>query len=157
MFLQGMILANKKLNRPDKNMRLPVIGALIIIARILTNNMKIALYATISVKIGGLINLFALINIGKNFSARVKPNIDHFLVSNGIYKFIRHPRYLGLLLLHFGLAVSINHFLALGGVLICMIGFLYRIAVEEKYLAELYGQNWANYVQKSWKLIPFIF
>lgn len=158
MFLQGIILSDKKSDIPDKSMASPVIGAfLIIIASILTKATNVNFYALVAVVIGGLINLFSLINIGKNFSARVQPSSGHFLVTSGIYKFIRHPRYLGLSLLHFGLAISINHLLAFTGFLTCLIGFLFRVNIEEEHLARLYGHAWFSYVQNSWKLIPFIF
>jgi protein-S-isoprenylcysteine O-methyltransferase Ste14 len=82
----------------------------------------------------------------------------HKLVETGLYKTIRHPGYLGQLLIFLGIATSMSNWLSILGMMIPVaIGFLYRIRVEEVFMAEQLGQDYLNYQKRTKRLVPLIF
>jgi protein-S-isoprenylcysteine O-methyltransferase Ste14 len=77
------------------------------------------------------------------------------LVSDGIYRYVRHPIYAGDSLLLFGLQLALNSWLVLamfGPLLI----FLRRALAEEAILsADIPG--YADYMKRSRRFVPFLF
>jgi len=80
------------------------------------------------------------------------------VIEAGPYRFIRHPSYTGFLitLLGFGLSLT-NNWLSLLVIMGCaLIGFIYRIYVEERVLQAHLGQPYQEYMQRTKRLIPFL-
>jgi len=79
------------------------------------------------------------------------------LITQGIYKHIRHPIYLAMLLYTAGIPLF---FSSLYGFLVTL-GFipftLYRIRIEEKMLIDTFGDEYREYTKKTKKIIPFIY
>lgn len=78
------------------------------------------------------------------------------LVETGIYKYIRHPQYTGLLLISFGMMVEWATLPLL--ILYPVMIFMYvRLAKrEEKDMVDEFGNDYVNYQQQSKMFIPFI-
>jgi protein-S-isoprenylcysteine O-methyltransferase Ste14 len=78
------------------------------------------------------------------------------MVTTGIYSHVRHPQYLGFLLLTFGMNLEWTTFFTL--LLYPVIVVLYyRLArSEEKYSIEIYGDKYKEYMKKVPMLIPRI-
>jgi len=82
---------------------------------------------------------------------------DHRLITHGVYWLVRHPIYLGVLVVIFGVPVyasSLNGFLVMS-VLIPII--LNRIRIEERLLTEEFGDAYREYQETTKMLIPFIY
>ncbi len=82
---------------------------------------------------------------------------DHKLITHGIYRFTRHPMYLGAIMVTIGLPVytsSLYGFLTMS-VLIPIV--LNRIRMEEKLLTDEFGDAYRKYKKATRKLIPFIY
>ena len=82
---------------------------------------------------------------------------DHKLVTHGIYRLVRHPMYLGVLLVAIGMPVFVS---SLAGFLIMLILIpilLIRIRIEERLLIDEFGEEYQAYQRSTRKLIPFIF
>ncbi len=79
------------------------------------------------------------------------------VVSTGVYRLIRHPIYLGNLLLVAGAALWLGSTAALFGVVLVLAMTLGRIRLEERDLnARL--PDYADYARRvPWRLIPFVF
>jgi len=79
----------------------------------------------------------------------------HILVTTGIYGFFRHPGYLGWLLWSLG-----TQLILCNPICICVYAlvsynfFYYRIAEEEKYLIEFFGQRYISYARRVPSGIP---
>lgn len=96
-------------------------------------------------------------SIGKYNNARVAIYENHKLVTTGAYRKIRHPLYLGTFLNLISIALIFNSWGAL--VLVFLFAFpaiLYRIKVEEEFLASKFGDDYKKYIKKSKKMFPGI-
>ena len=95
--------------------------------------------------------------LDKQFSIEVTLQKDHKLIQSGPYKFIRHPRYLGILSFFLGTSLTFRSLLgilltlALAGVLV------WRVFKEDALMKQEFGSEWEMYAKRSWRIIPFIF
>lgn len=79
------------------------------------------------------------------------------LVTNGIYRYIRHPLYCSLLLLSWG--IFMKHPSWIGAILAILASvFLFLTSwTEEKELVLFFGSAYQDYMKTSKRFIPFIF
>jgi len=92
---------------------------------------------------------------GKYYSYGLKTLRDHKTIKHGIYKYIRHPCYLAMILYSMGIPLflsSLYGFLLILALLPCI---LYRIRIEEYMLTEKFGDKYRKYMTKTKKLFPF--
>jgi protein-S-isoprenylcysteine O-methyltransferase len=134
---------------------LPVIfsfGQLVIVGGWLT-------WAGIAIMISGVVfRQYAISVLGKFFTATIQIIKDHELIQTGPYRYIRHPSYLGILIMAFGLGIAMANWISL---LLCMvlpsIGLMQRIRFEEKELEQHFGKKYQDYKKKTRRVIPFIY
>ena len=105
---------------------------------------------------------FLLMNVseyvlGKQFSIQVTIQKDHQLVTAGPYRFVRHPRYLAILIYNAGVTLVFGS--GLGLLLTALLAgvLLWRIQDEEALLHQEFGAQWEAYARQSRRLIPFIY
>jgi len=107
--------------------------------------------------IGLAIMIVGQITLWRNYSGFVVIKKGHRLIIHGIYRFTRNPIYLGAVMVFVGLpvyAASVYGFLAM----LAMIPiFLFRIKMEEKMLAEHFGDDYEAYRNTTKRLIPFLY
>jgi protein-S-isoprenylcysteine O-methyltransferase Ste14 len=120
---------------------------------------EIIRYAGLLVIIAGMIIRFiAITTLGKFFTVNLAVHNDHRIIRHGLYKFVRHPSYSGLLISFIGLGLSMNNWLSLllvvSPILLIM---LHRINIEEKMLVQQFGGEYETYQKKTWRLVPGIF
>ncbi len=77
------------------------------------------------------------------------------VVSNGIYGYVRHPIYVGDILLLFGLELSLNSWLVVGVALMTPVILLQATREEKKLVETLPGYD--VYCQQTKRFIPFVF
>jgi protein-S-isoprenylcysteine O-methyltransferase Ste14 len=106
--------------------------------------------------IGVSVRILALKALGKYFSAYVTLQPNHRLVRGGIYKHIRHPLYLSLLLAPTGIALVFDSYLALPILALAMVFTFDRIRKEERLLAGHFGLEFEDYKRGTWQLIPLV-
>lgn len=87
---------------------------------------------------------------------RIQEERKHRVITGGVYGFVRHPLYLGCLLMLFGAPFLLGSLVGLGIAVIALVVLMVRILGEEKMLAdELEG--YLEYQKKvTYRLIPFI-
>lgn len=101
---------------------------------------------------------WSIIHLGRFFTVDVAIAPDHRVVSDGPYRFVRHPSYAGALLSFLGLGILLHNWLAaLVLVVPVLLAFLWRISVEEKALGAALGTAYAQYVQRTKRLVPFLY
>jgi len=80
------------------------------------------------------------------------------LVTEGIFKTIRHPHYTSLLIIGFGLAFFFNSFAALLVAFLAIPIMIISIIDEEKLLIKQYGEEYKKFMKKTpYRIIPYIF
>lgn len=100
----------------------------------------------------------AIYTLGKYFTVDVAIRSDHKIVSRGLYRYLRHPSYLGVLVSFLGNALAFNSWAAvLIGFVPVLTVFLYRIKIEEALLVSNFGEEYLSYKKETWRLIPFIY
>lgn len=80
--------------------------------------------------------------------------VDHQVVSEGLYRYIRHPIYVGDLLLLVGLELSLNSWLVCAAVAL-IPPVLFRAIQEERPLREMLP-GYEDYARHTKRFIPFV-
>jgi protein-S-isoprenylcysteine O-methyltransferase Ste14 len=81
------------------------------------------------------------------------PNARVGLVETGLYRYIRHPLYTGVLLAGFGTAIAHGHVLMLGLALVLTGFFTIKARYEESLLRRAYPQ-YAAYMKRTGRFLP---
>lgn len=93
----------------------------------------------------------------KFYSEAVRIRPDHELVTNGPYRFIRHPIYLSVILFTFCPPVILGSFYGFILALAIIPMLIHRIGVEEKYLVSRFGDEYLEYAHGTKRLIPYLY
>lgn len=115
--------------------------------------------ASLAILLLGLgIRWIAILSLGRFFTVNVAIAHDHRLVETGLYRFVRHPSYSGLLLAFLGMGLAFRNWLGLLLMLLPIAAALgRRISVEEAALRSAFGAEYEAYVARSWRLVPWIY
>jgi protein-S-isoprenylcysteine O-methyltransferase Ste14 len=110
------------------------------------------------VVVGLVIRILSIMTLRQYFTYSVTKVVGHQLIETGLYKNIRHPGYLGQLLIFLGLSISLSNWLSILLMMLPVaIGYLYRIKVEEKFMVEQLGESYLNYQKRTKRIIPLIY
>jgi protein-S-isoprenylcysteine O-methyltransferase Ste14 len=108
--------------------------------------------------IGLIVRVRAITTLKKQFTYTVTKIENHELIENGLYKYIRHPGYLGQLIIFLGISLTISNWLSVIGMIVpVFLGYFYRINVEERFMIKQMGEKYINYQNHTKRLIPFIY
>jgi protein-S-isoprenylcysteine O-methyltransferase Ste14 len=105
--------------------------------------------------IGLMIRIISIRTLKQYFTYSVAKAENHKIIEKGVYKYIRHPGYLGQLLIFTGISISLSNWLSVIIMLLwTLIGYMNRIRVEEKFMIEQMGVKYSDYQMRTKKLIP---
>lgn len=108
---------------------------------------------TVVVAIGLALLVAGFRGLGKSLTANPVPNQDGVLVTTGIYGKVRHPIYLGLLIITFGLVISSGVWAQIVVWLALALLLVYKMRWEEVLLTAKY-KGYAEYMTKVPAIIP---
>jgi protein-S-isoprenylcysteine O-methyltransferase Ste14 len=110
------------------------------------------------VAVGLWIRHTAMRTLAARFTYQVEIQADHELVAAGLYGRVRHPGYLGQLLVFAGLGVALANWLAILGLLLpVVVVFAWRIRVEEAELRAHFGEEYEAYRRRTRRLVPGLY
>lgn len=96
--------------------------------------------------------------LGRNWSITLEIRDRHELVSNGPYAFVRHPMYTSFLLMGIGQAFLLPNWVGgLAGLVGFAILFFLRVDEEERMMMETFGPQYRVYMEKTKRIIPYIY
>jgi protein-S-isoprenylcysteine O-methyltransferase Ste14 len=94
----------------------------------------------------------------QHFTYTVTKIENHELIESGLYRSIRHPGYLGQMIVFIGTSVSLSNWLSVLSMIIpVLLGFIYRISVEERFMINQMGEKYIEYQKRTKRLIPTIY
>lgn len=95
--------------------------------------------------------------LGSNWSHAAEFQIKkkQELVTTGVYSFIRHPIYAGLLLAFIGGELVAQSYFVFMGVLIA-VGAHHQVKQEETILLEHFGKEYKSYMKRTKRFIPLL-
>ena len=107
--------------------------------------------------LGALLGAWAMRTLSGHYTMRLNVTSGQALVTTGPYAVVRNPGYLGnlLALLGFGLALS-----SLVGIVltpVALVGLAIRIRREEQMLLAEFGDQFRAYMQRTHRLVPFLY
>jgi protein-S-isoprenylcysteine O-methyltransferase Ste14 len=103
-----------------------------------------------------IIRLKGHFDLGRGFSTRVEKQGNHKLVTTGIYRFIRHPMYLAIILLLTGSCIMLKAVFSWVFVIINFYTLHVRIKKEESFMMENFPE-YSAYMKKTYKLFPYLY
>jgi protein-S-isoprenylcysteine O-methyltransferase Ste14 len=108
--------------------------------------------------IGVLFREWAVISLGRAFTVVVEIKPDQSLITSGPYRWIRHPAYTGSIITLGGFGLASGSWLgATLAVAMTMIGFSYRVHVEEQAMLAAFGDEYQNYMRRTGRFFPMVF
>lgn len=104
------------------------------------------------------LRIWAAMTLGKYYTRTLMTTEDHKVVTAGPYAWVRHPAYLGVILLWTGFGVlSGNLIIAFLFPIMFVIVYLYRISVEERMLVKELDGDYIQYQRRTRKLVPGLY
>lgn len=100
----------------------------------------------------------AILTLGRSFSSNVAIHATQTVMKTGLYRWMRHPSYTGLILIFIAAGLHTRNWLAFLIITVpTTVALLYRIHVEEIALREHFGEDYITYSQETRRLIPGIY
>ena len=106
-----------------------------------------------SMFLGFVILAFSALALGKSLTAHPMPSKNGVLVTDGLYRYVKHPIYSGLVLLAFGLTIAGGFFPHTLFLIALLLLLNYKASFEEKLLASTYA-GYAEYSKNTGRFIP---
>ena len=115
--------------------------------------------ATALLVCGLAIRWTAILTLGRSFSTNVAVHATQTVHKTGLFRWVRHPSYAGMLLIFGAIGLSQRNWVSLAIVLVFpTAALLYRIHVEEMALTEAFGRDYVEYTKATRRrLVPGIY
>lgn len=107
--------------------------------------------------IGGALRIAPVFILGRRFSGLVAIQKNHALVTDGLYRVIRNPSYLGLIIMLAGWALAFRSLCGLALAALFVPPLIARMTSEEALLAKHFGAEYEAYRARTWRLIPYVY
>jgi protein-S-isoprenylcysteine O-methyltransferase Ste14 len=105
----------------------------------------------------GALRLWPVFVLGNRFSGLVAIQPGHQLITDGVYRYIRNPSYLGLLAMMLGWGLAVRTAVGVMLTVLMLPPLFARIRAEERLLRAHVGAEYDDYCARTWRLIPGIY
>jgi protein-S-isoprenylcysteine O-methyltransferase Ste14 len=125
----------------------------------ITITRAVVFYTGLALMVAGLaFRAYAMRQLGRLFIPEVRVQPGQKLVQAGPYRLLRHPSYTGMLITVLGYGLALTNWLSLA-VLLAVAGLVFgwRMRVEEAALLEAFGDEYRAYMQRTKRLIPWLY
>ena len=107
--------------------------------------------------VGGVLRIAPVFVLGRRFSGLVAIQPDHRLLTDSLYKIIRNPSYLGLIVNALGWSLAFRSGVGVAPTLLMIVPLVARMNAEERLLADQFGTEYEAYRARTWRLIPYVY
>ena len=115
--------------------------------------------ASVAVLAAGMaVRINAILTLGRWFSANVATHAAQTIQRKGLYRFVRHPSYLGMEIIFFAIGLHSHDWACLAAAFVPpTLAVIYRIHIEETALLGAFGSEYAEYIRMTKRLIPGVY
>jgi protein-S-isoprenylcysteine O-methyltransferase Ste14 len=121
-------------------------------------------FAPVEAALGMLIAAGALVMfyctheaLGRNWSVSLDVRESHRLVTEGVYRRVRHPMYTAFWLWALAQALLLPNWIAgLSGLMGFGTLYFLRVGREERLMIETFGDEYRAYMARTWRIIPWV-
>jgi protein-S-isoprenylcysteine O-methyltransferase Ste14 len=117
----------------------------------------LAVAALALVVAGMLFAYWARLHLGRNWSGEVVVKVGHTLITDGPYRWVRHPIYSGMTAALVGTALATGAPYGFIGMALLLFGFLVRVRLEEALMRETFPADYDDYARHTARLIPGVY
>ncbi len=104
--------------------------------------------------IGALLFAYSVAYLRSGFFGETEPRLDR-LVTEGPYRFSRHPLYLSFIILILGIDLIFDSVLGVAfTVFLSIPSAVFRARIEDRLLREKFGEEWEEYAERVSFLLP---
>ncbi len=108
--------------------------------------------------VGLALRAWGMRTLGRFCTRTLRTSEDQRVVQEGPYRLIRHPGYLGSLLVWVGYSLGLGNWIAMILVAALLLtAYGWRINTEEKLLVEVFGGEYTDYQRRTHRLVPYVF
>ncbi len=110
--------------------------------------------------VGGIILLTSRYQLNRYSygGGSLSEEIEQNLITNGMYKYIRHPIYAGGIVMTIGLELAFRSFIILSlHTILYIIIFKDRMNREEEVLLSKFGEKYRKYMNETKRMIPYLY
>ncbi len=95
------------------------------------------------------------VDLGRNWMPVLKIREEHSLVTEGVYRYIRHPMYAAHLVWGIAQPLLLWNWISGFAMLVSLLPlFLYRVPREEQMLVGQFGDQYRSYMEHTGRIIP---
>lgn len=106
---------------------------------------------------GAALRVWPMLELGPRFASVVALQDGHRLETRGVYAWVRHPSYVGILLMDVGFAGVYRSVVAVALLPLVFWMFSRRMDVEERFLVEQFGDDYRAYMGRTARLLPGLY
>jgi protein-S-isoprenylcysteine O-methyltransferase Ste14 len=113
---------------------------------------------------GSVLTIFGLLGaiwarayLGRNWSGYATYKEHQELVTTGPYRFVRHPIYTSMMLMFLGTILYYGSLFISIIFVVVAISFILRVKKEEEIMIKLFGKQYAGYMNRTKRWIPWIY
>ena len=106
---------------------------------------------------GGALRLWPVHVLGNRFSGLVAIQEDHTLVTDGIYRTVRNPSYLGMITTALGWSLAFRSWAGIILTAALIPPLIARMAAEERLLSAQFGPAYDAYRARTARLLPWVY
>jgi protein-S-isoprenylcysteine O-methyltransferase Ste14 len=94
-------------------------------------------------------------DLGRSWTPTLGFREDHHLVTDGVFRYIRHPMYAAHLLWGIATPLMLHNWIAgFAFLLLSSVQYLTRIGAEEQMMVEQFGEEYERYMEHTGRIIP---
>ena len=167
MFTRGNISSGRREDTTNRWVLLPILALGLVLGwlpaytdrrDIGTVDGDVVRYLGVAIYVVGIaLRIAPVFVLGRRFSGLVAIQEGHELVTGGLYRVIRHPSYLGLILGLFGWALVFRSAIGVLVSLLLIPPLVARMNSEEALLESEFGERYSDYRRRTWRLLPFLY
>jgi protein-S-isoprenylcysteine O-methyltransferase Ste14 len=97
------------------------------------------------------------LDLGRNWSVSLELRDKHALITNGVYRYVRHPMYSAFFLWAVAQILLLPNWAAgFSGIVGFGILYFLRVAREERLMLEAFGEQYRAYMARTARIVPWI-